>query len=186
VDELPFLYSPLPGVSILKKRGYNGGVMTIKEEKLSTFERLSLRITNWVGTTSSILAHSLFFMGCFLFVLLGTPLEKVLLVLTTVVSLEAIYLSIFIQMTVNRNTKSLEEVEEDIDEIEEDIGNIHEEVEDISEDVEEISEDVEEISEELQEDETEETQRQGAFEKIERDLQKLLADIEALKNEKSS
>jgi septal ring factor EnvC (AmiA/AmiB activator) len=161
------------------------GVMTVKEEKLSPFERFSLRITNWVGTTSSILVHSLFFAGCFVFVLLGTPLDKVLLVLTTVVSLEAIYLSIFIQMTVNRNTKSLEEVEEDIDEIEEDIGNIHEEVEDISEDVEEISEDVEEISEELQEDETEETQRQGAFEKIERDLQKLLADIEALKNQKA-
>jgi hypothetical protein len=41
----------------------------------------------------------------------------VLLVLTTLVSLEAIYLSIFIQMAVNRTAQSIKEVEEDFEEI---------------------------------------------------------------------
>ena len=44
--------------------------------------------------------------------------------LTTAVSLEAIYLSIFIQMTVNRNTQSLEEVEEDIEGIQDRDGSV--------------------------------------------------------------
>ena len=42
--------------------------------------------------------------------------DRMLLVLTTIVSLEAIYLSIFIQMTINFQQQSLEEVEQDIDE----------------------------------------------------------------------
>jgi low affinity Fe/Cu permease len=58
--------------------------------------------------------HTFAFAACFLVVWFGAPLEKVLLVLTTAVSLEAIYMAIFIQMAVNQNTQSLEEVEEDI------------------------------------------------------------------------
>ncbi|MEK7616618.1 MAG: hypothetical protein AAB414_01025, partial [Patescibacteria group bacterium] len=40
----------------------------------------------------------------------------------TWLSIEAIYLAIFIQMTVNRNTQSLEEVEEDIEDIQEEVS----------------------------------------------------------------
>ena len=58
----------------------------------------------------------------------------ILLILTTIVSLEAIYLAIFIQMTVNRQAESLAEVEEDLEDIEEDI-------EDISQDIDEIQQD---------------------------------------------
>lgn len=54
-----------------------------------------------------------------------------MLFLTTIVSLEAIYLAIFIQMTVNRNTEELQEVGQDIDEIQEDIDEIQEDVDDI-------------------------------------------------------
>lgn len=58
------------------------------------------------------------------------------MILTTAVSLEAIYLAIFIQMTVNRTTESLAGVEEDIDDIQEDIDDIQEDVsEDSIEDV---------------------------------------------------
>ena len=56
-----------------------------------------------------------------------------MLILTTVVSLEAIYLSIFIQLTINRQSRQIEEVSEDVEELSEN-------VEDISEDVEEIGE----------------------------------------------
>ncbi len=94
----------------------------------------------------SILVHSVLFLGVFLVGVFGlAPWDMVLLVLTTVVSLEAIYLALFIQMTVNRNTMALREVEKDVDEIQEDIEEIQEDVEEISEDVDEIQEDVDEI-----------------------------------------
>ncbi len=110
------------------------------------------KITHWMGSPMSIVVHSVVFLGVFMIGVFGfAPWDMVLLVLTTVVSLEAIYLALFIQMTVNRNTMALREVEKDVDEIQEDIEEIQEDVEDISEDVEEISEDLEEIGEDVEE-----------------------------------
>ena len=157
----------------------------IKNQKQAS---AAVRITEWVGTGESVLMHTIVFAGSFALILFGVARDTIFLALTTVVSLEAIYLSIFIQMTVNRNTKSLEEVEEDIGEIQEDVKEIESDVEEISEDVGEISEDVEELSEDLdkiqERDEEEvivETKTHAALGKIEQDLQRLLADIEALK-----
>jgi len=82
---------------------------------------LPIKVTDWLGSSWSLLLHTLFFAAMFGLYLIGYDFEKMLLILTTLVSLEAIYLSIFIQMTVNRNTQSLQEVEENIDEIQEDI-----------------------------------------------------------------
>lgn len=101
------------------------------------------KITTAVGSTASIVIHTALFVFAFVLVLFGVSFDRVLLVLTTIVSLEAIYLSLFIQMTVNRHTRSLEEVGEDIDEIQEDIDEINEEVEEIAEDIEDISEELE-------------------------------------------
>lgn len=107
--------------------------------------------TAWVGSPSSVIAHTAFFIAAFLMGAIGfAEWDMVLLVLTTLVSLEAIYLAIFIQMSVNRQTKELEEVSEDIDEIQEDIDEIQEDVEEISEDVDELQEDIEEISEDVE------------------------------------
>jgi len=80
---------------------------------------------------TSIIAHTVFFLVFFILGLIGFNWNTLLLILTTVVSLEAIYLAIFIQMTVNQNTQSLAEVEEDIDEIQEDIDDIQEDVDEI-------------------------------------------------------
>ena len=66
--------------------------------------------------------------------------DKIMLLLTTIVSLEAIYLSIFIQMTVNKHTEELEGVSVDIDEIQEDVDEIQKDVEEIQKDVDEIAE----------------------------------------------
>src|SRR5690606_11836255 len=77
--------------------------------------------------------------------------DEMLLTLTTIVSLEAIYLAIFIQMSVNKNSKDIEEIQEDVEEIQEDIEEMQEDVEEIQEDVEEIQEDVEEIQEDVEE-----------------------------------
>jgi len=81
------------------------------------------------------------FIGCFIAAYLQlVSFDRMLLVLTTLVSLEAIYLAIFIQMSINQTTESLEEVEHDIDEIQEDIDEIQEDVDEIQEDFEEITE----------------------------------------------
>lgn len=89
--------------------------------KLTSLEKISFKLTDWVGTPVSLIVHTLFFAGIFALRKFGITTDYLLLILTTTVSLEAIYLSIFIQMTVNRNTESLEEVEEDIEDIQEDV-----------------------------------------------------------------
>jgi low affinity Fe/Cu permease len=109
------------------------------------FEDFSKKLTRWIGSPQSIFVHTIFFIGMFSLRLFGISSSDVLLILTTVVSLEAIYLSIFIQMTVNQHSEELEEVSEDIEEIQED-------VDEIQKDVDEIQEDVEDIQEEFKED----------------------------------
>ncbi len=104
------------------------------------FDEFSKKLTYWIGSPPSIILHTLFFIGIFGLRFFGVASSDILLILTTIVSLEAIYLSIFIQMTVNRHAEELEEVSEDIEEIQEDVEEIQENVDEIQEDVEEIQE----------------------------------------------
>ncbi len=90
------------------------------------FEDFSKKITRWIGSPQSILLHTVFFVAIFSLRFFDIPSSDILLVLTTIVSLEAIYLSIFIQMTVNKHAEELEEVSEDIEEIQEDVEEIQE------------------------------------------------------------
>jgi low affinity Fe/Cu permease len=140
------------------------------------FDRSADRFTTWIGSGTSIILHTIIFAAAFVLVGLGARLETVLLVLTTAVSLEAIYLALFIQMTVNRNTQSLAEVEEDIDEIQED-------VEGIEKDIDEIQEDVDKLEEEDEKDNVHDEATIKTLSVIQQDLNKLLADIETLKNQ---
>lgn len=112
------------------------------------FEDFSKKLTRWIGSPQSIFIHTLFFIGMFSLRLFGISSSDVLLILTTVVSLEAIYLSIFIQMTVNQHAAELEEVSEDIEEIQEDVDEIQKDVDEIQEDVEDIQEEFEDDDEE--------------------------------------
>jgi low affinity Fe/Cu permease len=109
------------------------------------FEDFSKKITNWIGSPQSIILHTVFFVAIFGLHFFGVSGSDILLVLTTIVSLEAIYLSIFIQMTVNRHTEELEEVSEDIEEIQEDVDEIQKDVDEIQENVDEIQEDFEDM-----------------------------------------
>lgn len=154
------------------------------KRNLDTVDRLATRFTDWVGSPSSLIVHTLMFASAFVVVLLGVNLNTILLVLTTAVSLEAIYLAIFIQMTVNRNTKSLEEVEEDIDEIQEDVEGIEKDIDEIQEDVEEIEKDVDKLEEEDVKDDLHDVATVTTLNTIQVDLQKLMQDIEALKIQK--
>ena len=109
-----------------------------------SLEKIAIKATRWIGSTQSLTVHTILFIGSFILVIAGIPFEKVLLVLTTLVSLEAIYLSIFIQMSVNRNERRLYTVSQEVHEIQEDIEEISEDVEEIQEDIEGIQEDIEE------------------------------------------
>ncbi len=104
-------------------------------------EYVSFRATRWVGSTTSLIFHTAIFVISFLLYFFGVNFNTILLSLTTVVSLEAIYLSIFIQMSVNRQGKHLREVAKDVDEIQEDVEEIQQDIEGIQEDVEDIQED---------------------------------------------
>jgi uncharacterized protein YoxC len=147
---------------------------------------MATALTRNVGSVYSIIVHSLFFVGIFSLRIFGVSFEGVLLILTTLVSLEAIYLSIFIQMTVNRQAERITEVSEDIGEIQEDVEDIQEDVKEISDDVEDIQEDVKETLEaqenialEIEKDES--NGRDEKLQKIEENLQRLIAEIEAIR-----
>ncbi len=140
-------------------------------------QKTALALTRWVGSPISIAVHTVLFMASFALVLLEVvEFERMLLILTTIVSLEAIYLSLFIQMTINFTTESIAEVGKDIDEIQGDIDEMQEDVEEIQEDVEDISEDVEEMTEA----EAEDAKREKTLADIQIELRKLVEDISKL------
>lgn len=153
----------------------------MKKRVPTTLEIFSDKCTSWIGSPTSLVVHSLLFIAFFVVGFVGVPWNDILLVLTTIVSLEAIYLAIFIQISVNRNTQSLLEVEEDIDEIQEDIDEIQEDVDEIQEDVGEIQEEVDEIAEETS-DEEGDIANEKALQEIQETLKKLLSDFESLRH----
>lgn len=114
-------------------------------------ERGANNMTRWIGSTKSLVAHSVMFGLFVVLIIIGVKADTVMLILTTIVSLEAIYLSIFIQMSVNRQAHKLEEVSEDIEDIQEDMEEIQKDVEEISEDIEGIEKDVDEIQKDVDE-----------------------------------
>jgi len=140
------------------------------------------KITQWIGSPQSLAIHTIFFVGIFALHFFDYSSSDILLILTTIVSLEAIYLAIFIQITINRHSENLEEVSEDIEELQEDVEEISEDVDEIQKDVGEIQEDVEEISEEDEQDsKKEEKEEKEKFKQIEDTLQTLLREISELK-----
>ena len=112
---------------------------------MKKLEIISEKITSSIGTPVSIIIHTFLFVGIFMLKFFGCSVDQILLILTTAVSLEAIYLSIFIQMSVNKTTESLASVEKDIDEIQEDVDDIQEDVEDLNADEENEDEIIESI-----------------------------------------
>ena len=83
-------------------------------------ESFSEKITHWIGSIQSIVFHTILFAVVFALHFLGVSSSDILLALTTLVSLEAIYLAIFIQMTINKQSEDIDEIQEDIEEDEED------------------------------------------------------------------
>jgi len=146
-----------------------------KDEAMNQLEKLSFKITNYIGTPISVIIHTIVFGSFFSLIFFGISFDLVLLILTTILSVEAIYLALFIQITVNRNTKSLEEVEEDIEEIQEDVEGLEDDFEEISEEIEDIQ--AEDVKEDL-----EGAQAKDSLKNIEEDLEKLQNDIASLRD----
>jgi uncharacterized membrane protein len=150
----------------------------------------------WIGSPTSLAIHTVVFIAFFT-VPLTTRVswETMFAVLTNVVSLEAIYLAIFIQMSVNRQAKSLKGVEEDVGDIQEDIEELGENVEelgenveelgenveDLKEDVEDIQEDIGEISEDDDDDEAHSKRQAQMIEALTNDVKAMLKHLETLK-----
>ncbi len=162
----------------------------MEQRRKKRIQETALTVTRWVGSPQSIAVHSLLFISAFLAAYIHlVSFDRMLLVLTTLVSLEAIYLSIFIQISINSANEAIEEVEHDIDEMQEDVAEIQEDVDEIQEDVQEIEKDVDEIQEDVEE-LSEEEEAEKKVEKaekatlalIQKDLQKLMKDIEGLQH----
>lgn len=152
-----------------------------KNGELARFEVIATRFTRWVGSPTSIILHSIFFFLCFASTFLGVDFHTMLLFLTTIVSLEAIYLAILIQYTVNKNTEELAEVEKDIGEIQEDIDEMQEDVGEIQKDIDEIQDDVDDIEEGDTEEEKRDKEIKSTVERINQTLETLMQDINSLK-----
>lgn len=145
----------------------------MSEEK-RRLQKTALGITRWVGSPQSIIVHTIVFAASFAAAFSGAvSFDRMLLILTTVVSLEAIYLAIFIQMTINVQSEIIEEVEHDIDEIQDDIDEIQE-------DVEEMQEDVEDIQESEQEEDARDAAHSQALDELRTGLKKLLERVDTL------
>lgn len=145
---------------------------------MKKLEQFAIRTTTWIGSTQSLLVHTALFIVSFIIVILGVPLDRVLLVVTTLVSLEAIYLSIFIQMSVNRSEARLSSVSENLEEIQEDVENIEFDVNEIQEDIDEIQENVDEIQEDIEEDTSE-----AHIDHVRNTLTKLIEELELMKKD---
>jgi len=151
-----------------------------KKFKTKTSEKLESKsnlLIQWIGSVQSLVIHTILFTSAFALHFLGVDISEILSVTTLIVSFEAIYLSIFIQMSVNRQTKKIDLVAEDMGEIQENVEDIQENVEDIQEDIEDIQKDVEEFNEDDDEEDED-------FVLIKETMDKLMAEILEMKNKK--
>ncbi len=148
--------------------------MATLEKTKRKLEKGADKATRWIGSTKSLVVHTVLFIVALLLPFFGIAFDRVLLVLTTFLSLEAIYLAIFIQMTVNKNTADIEDIQEDVEEIQKD-------VDEIQEDVDEIQEDIEEQTEEEIEERSKEKKEHDALLTIQATLAKLSQEIEHIK-----
>lgn len=158
-----------------------------KDQKIAFkyLKHIPYKAMDSIGSVGSLVLHTVLFMGALLLGLVGFAWDRILLVLTTIVSLEAIYLAIFIQMGVNRTAQSLQDVQEDVEEIQEDVQGLGEDVVSLQEDVEEISEDIDEIStEEIDAPAPASVQANIVLNNIESQLHFLVKEVEILKNQR--
>lgn len=160
---------------------HQNGTPVHSETRLRALAAAIQHVITWIGSPVSLIVHTIAFAACFSVCLLHwVDWNLMLTVLTNVVSLEAIYLAIFIQFSVNQQAKSLRGVEADVESIQEDVEELGEHVEGIKEDVEDIQEDIGEISEDAAEELRKRNQAQ-MLETLTNDVKAMLQHLETLK-----
>ncbi|MBV9825173.1 MAG: DUF1003 domain-containing protein [Alphaproteobacteria bacterium] len=83
--------------------------MTRRHGNMAPGDRTSEWVSRRIGSMTSIVLHTVAFALCFVAVFLGwIALEAMLLWLTTIVSLEAIYIGLFLQNSSNRHGDAAE------------------------------------------------------------------------------
>lgn len=131
----------------INKKNKSVDMTSKKEISISkpTLLQILLKIPENIGTPISLIIHTVIFI-VFLSApkVFGIPADSVNIFFTTLLSLEAIYLAIFIQMSINQNNIEIQELQEDVEEIQEDVEEIAEDLDEINENVDEIQEDIEE------------------------------------------
>lgn len=152
--------------------------MSHEKHPSSDLRHLVLKVPRYIGSLASLVIHTLLFIGIFSLYWIGFTFDQILLILTTLVSLEAIYLSVFIQMTVNHQAEQIETVSEEVEEISKDIDTIQEEVKEIGEEVEDLGE---EIEQDDQEDAEERAQDMHRIARLETVLEELLTEVREMK-----
>lgn len=75
---------------------------------INRMEKLADQITELVGSTGSMVFHTILFLSIFVLLAFDVSFNTILLFITTLVSFEAIYLSIFIQRSTNKQARRLE------------------------------------------------------------------------------
>ncbi len=105
---------------------------------MAKIENFLLKIPDQLGSTSSIILHTCCIFASFLLVFMGVSINDILLSVTTVLSIEAIYLSLFIQLSVNKAGTSLKTVTDNTNEIIQEIDLISEDVDDMQEDIDSV------------------------------------------------
>jgi hypothetical protein len=160
---------------------HQNGTPAHSDTRLHALAAAIQHVITWIGSPASLIVHTIAFAACFTVCLLHwVGWNLMLTVLTNVVSLEAIYLAIFIQFSVNLQAKSLRGVEADVESIQEDVEELGEHVEGIKEDVEDIQEDIGEISEDAAEEQRKHKQAQ-TLEALTNDVRAMLQHLETLK-----
>ena len=152
-------------------------------DKPNRLDIITPKITWWIGSPSSIVLHTIFFLVMLSLAFWGYNATDILLILTTIVSLEAIYLSIFIQYTVNQQARVITEVAEDISEVTEDVDEISKDVDEISEDVDELSVDIDELQAGTDQGNISDSE---TYSRMEHQIGVILKELETLKNRETN
>lgn len=83
----------------------------------SKLEQMAESAAVWIGSIQSLIAHTILFILMFTLYFFGITIASILLIATTIVSFEAIYLNIFVQMTVNKHSKHLQKHSEHLEQL---------------------------------------------------------------------
>ena len=93
--------------------------------KPNLLEQISFKLTRLIGSPLSLILHTALFGGFFILRYFGLIPNAFVLVLAAGVCLEALYLVIFVQMTIKNNTVSLTKMQEKIDQIQQEEEEVH-------------------------------------------------------------